>query len=222
MLSRPVPWKQHRAICPTGLHMQCRLYRLHCWLSIFALLYRFVCARTLPHFQHCQSRGCVAVHVQRIGLCGHADASRRRAVLPAGRCVPTGGVLYATPGTYTFTVPYNVYTVHAVLVGGGGSSSVTAMNTQGGGGGGGALAWSNNIAVTPGATLTVVAGGPGSSSTFLGITAGGGGGGSAYGSALGAAGGVPSGHQGGGSGGAGGTSNGACRRSGGGGGAGVW
>ena len=52
----------------------------------------------------------------------------------------------------TFTVPDDVYSLSAVLVGGGGGGSPTWAN---GGGAGGALAWANSIPVTPGETLSL-------------------------------------------------------------------
>ncbi len=57
-----------------------------------------------------------------------------------------GEALYDTAGTHTFTVPDNVDSISIVCVGGGGTSSGR------GGGGGGALAYRNNISVTPGAS----------------------------------------------------------------------
>jgi hypothetical protein len=63
---------------------------------------------------------------------------------------------FTTPGTYTFVVPPNVQSISMVAVGGGGGG---AQNVEdGGGGGGGALAYNNDVAVTPGETLTVVVG----------------------------------------------------------------
>lgn len=67
-----------------------------------------------------------------------------------------GDEAFITPGTYTWTVPEEVYTICGVCVGGGGSGGV-GPNASGGGGGG--LHWRNNIAVTPGQQLTVVVGG---------------------------------------------------------------
>lgn len=75
---------------------------------------------------------------------------------------PLSGVAYITPGTYTFTVPSGVTSVSVIAVGAGG-------NAVGGlGGGGGALSYANNLAVTPGSTVTVVvpAGGSGTAASF--------------------------------------------------------
>ena len=67
---------------------------------------------------------------------------------------PTGGQGYTSSGT--FVVPSNVTSICVACVGGGGG----AINGTGGqaGGGGGALSYVNNIAVTPGETLTVTIG----------------------------------------------------------------
>lgn len=61
---------------------------------------------------------------------------------------------YTTPGTYLWTAPAGVTSVSVVCVGAGASGS----GYFGAGGGGGALAYKNNIAVTPGQTYTVVVG----------------------------------------------------------------
>ena len=63
---------------------------------------------------------------------------------------------FTTPGTYSFVVPANVESISMVAVGGGGGGAQNV--NDGGGGGGGALAYNNNVAVTPGETLTVVVG----------------------------------------------------------------
>jgi hypothetical protein len=64
-----------------------------------------------------------------------------------------GAAEFTTPGTYTFTVPANVYSLSAVAIGGG------AVGGQNGvAGGAGALSYQNDIPVTPGQLLTVVVG----------------------------------------------------------------
>ena len=74
---------------------------------------------------------------------------------------------YMTPGTYTFTVPADVSSLCALTLGaGGGSSDIKAGG--GYGGGGGALAYSNDISVTPGEVLTVVVGAGGVRGTWPG------------------------------------------------------
>jgi Concanavalin A-like lectin/glucanases superfamily len=76
---------------------------------------------------------------------------------------PAGEAIYTTPGTYTFTVPNNVYYVNVLCIGGGGAGG----SNGGGGGGGGGLAWKNNIPVVPGTTYTVVVG-AGAKQKYLG------------------------------------------------------
>lgn len=90
--------------------------------------------------------------------------------------------LYDTAGSYTFTVPSDVYFISAVAIGAGGGTSDASAGTRGnytmgpvspfpptitypwvpaqsyGGASGGALAYANRIAVTPGEELTVVVG----------------------------------------------------------------
>ena len=79
-----------------------------------------------------------------------------------------GQSAWTTPGTHTWTVPNNVFRISAVAVGGGGGGTSarysTATNTliAGAGGAGGGLAYKNNIAVTPGQTVTIVVGDGGS------------------------------------------------------------
>jgi hypothetical protein len=63
---------------------------------------------------------------------------------------------FVGPGTYNFIVPANVESIAAVAVGGGGGGAENV--NDGGGGGGGALAYANNIPVTPGEVLTVTVG----------------------------------------------------------------
>ena len=70
--------------------------------------------------------------------------------------IPPAGVLYQTPGTYSWTAPVGVSNVCVVCVGGGGGGG--AAYWAGGGGGGGGLGWKNAVAVTPGSSYTVVVG----------------------------------------------------------------
>ena len=76
--------------------------------------------------------------------------------LPSAAVTPTlplvGQQAYTTAGTYSWTAPAGVTSVCVVCVGGGSSGAF------GNGGGGGALAYGNNISVTPGQSYTVVAG----------------------------------------------------------------
>lgn len=68
----------------------------------------------------------------------------------------SGQQAYTTPGTYSWTVPANVYDVDVVAVGGGGGGAT--YPGQFGGGGGGGLGWKNNISVAPGQQYIVVVG----------------------------------------------------------------
>jgi hypothetical protein len=74
-----------------------------------------------------------------------------------------GQAEFTTTGSFSWTVPTGVTSVSVVCVGGG-SNAGTGDNRRGGGGG--ALAYVNNISVTPGEALTVEAG------TWGGYTAG--------------------------------------------------
>jgi hypothetical protein len=87
-------------------------------------------------------------------------------------------MFFVQAGTISFTVPEGVYSLSAVGIGGGGGGGLGSISTGGGSGGGGALAYVNNIPVTPGEvlTLTIAAGGNRatySSSTYTQGTAGG-------------------------------------------------
>lgn len=72
----------------------------------------------------------------------------------------------------TFTVPTGVTSISVICVGGGASGSqfgVSGGYVQGGsGGGGGAVAWRNNISVTPGNTHTVTVGARGEITADIG------------------------------------------------------
>lgn len=73
--------------------------------------------------------------------------------------VPKSQSIFVIPGTHSWTCPDGVTSVSVVCVGGGGG----ANHASGGtgykiGGGGGALAYKNNISVTPGSSYTVVVG----------------------------------------------------------------
>ena len=132
---------------------------------------------------------------------------------------PPGNQSFTSTGTSTFTVPSGVTSVCVVCIGAGGKSGI---GNSGQAGGGGALAWKNNIAVTPGSTGTVTVGAPGNHSgnqgnsgglskfTYNGVDyaiAGGGGGGNGNGESggnPGAGGTIGGNNDGGGNGGAGG------------------
>lgn len=126
--------------------------------------------------------------------------------------MPRGESTYTIPGTYSWVCPTGVTSVSVVCVGAGGTAPSTNQYSSGGGG---ALAWANNITVTPGTTYSIVVGdvtpnsvGASGSSSAFGRIAGGGARGAEY---FGGAGGTPSGtvgtSQGGGNGGQGGSEN---------------
>ena len=71
---------------------------------------------------------------------------------------PRGSFVRGGSSTDTiFTVPEGVFSISAVAIGTGGRGGVTLDNTiSAPGGGGGALAYSNNISVTPGEILNVI------------------------------------------------------------------
>jgi hypothetical protein len=87
---------------------------------------------------------------------------------------PTGQIIYDVPGTYTFTVPEDVFFLGAVCVGGGGGGARDNNNAETGGGGGGGLRFTQYLPVNPGEILTIVvgSGGPGATANGSG-TAGG-------------------------------------------------
>lgn len=77
--------------------------------------------------------------------------------------IPQGQYINDVPGTYSFPIPANVNQISVVCVGAGGAGSGLLFPNPPGfygalGGGGGALAYKNNITVTPGQTVTVVVG----------------------------------------------------------------
>jgi hypothetical protein len=67
-------------------------------------------------------------------------------------------IAFITSGTTNWTVPSGVKTICAVTIGGGGAGTGGSTTASSTGGGGGALAYVNNITVTPGEILTVVVG----------------------------------------------------------------
>lgn len=80
--------------------------------------------------------------------------------------VTPGELAYTTPGSFSLVVPANVSSISAVGIGGGAGGG----NSEGGGGGGGALAYKNNVSVTPGETLTVIVGAGGAAQSAGGAT----------------------------------------------------
>ena len=81
-----------------------------------------------------------------------------------GRFILEGQDEYTTPGTYTWTCPFNVEFVSVVAIGGGASGcpgfNAGGVNPRyvGGGGSGGGLGWTNDIPVVAGVGYTVVVG----------------------------------------------------------------
>lgn len=69
-----------------------------------------------------------------------------------------GQTAYTTAGCYSFVVPTGVTSISVVTVAGGGGGGAPCFAS---GGGGGALAYANNISVTPGATASITVGGGG-------------------------------------------------------------
>jgi hypothetical protein len=70
----------------------------------------------------------------------------------------SGSVLFDEPGIHYWVCPENVYSVSVVCIGGGGAGGINYPNAGANGGGGGALAWKNNISVTPGKKYIVKVG----------------------------------------------------------------
>jgi hypothetical protein len=65
---------------------------------------------------------------------------------------------YGTFTTSSWVVPEGVFSVSVVCIGGGGGGRSFTSSVVAGGGGGGALAWANNISVTPRQVITIEAG----------------------------------------------------------------
>lgn len=78
-----------------------------------------------------------------------------------------GSQIFTTVGANLWTVPDNITSIDIVCVGGGGGSSAAA-NACFTAGGGGALAYINNVNVTPGEILTVNVGVAGTNSNIVG------------------------------------------------------
>lgn len=76
-----------------------------------------------------------------------------------------GEILYPLPGSYIFTVPDGVYSVCAVAIGGGGDAGNNGVFVNSGGAG--ALAWANDILVSPGDQIAVVVGDRAQTSYFM-------------------------------------------------------
>jgi len=81
-------------------------------------------------------------------------ASAKAFGFTGGSAAPIIDVVYATPGSYTWIAPAGVKSVSVLAVGGGGGGSGYYQD----GAGGGALAYKNNISITPGNSYTVTVG----------------------------------------------------------------
>lgn len=160
------------------------------------------------------------------------------------RVVPVGQREFTSVGTQNWTVPADVTSISIVAIGGGGGGGGGGSGSYykvGAGGGGGGLGYANNVAVTPGQTLSITVGGGGTGGgantngtnggvsevkndlgqTLIRVTGGGGGAGANGSSAAsGGAGGNRVTATGGGAGGAGGTAGSQSSYAGGGGGGG--
>lgn len=95
------------------------------------------------------------------------DSNRWQGSLGNGVNLPQGQQLFETVGTQSLIVPNSVNFLSAVLVGAGAGGSTNWANQ---GGGGGALAYANQIPVTPGETLTLIIGAGGSQTSAGGDT----------------------------------------------------
>lgn len=83
-----------------------------------------------------------------------------------------GEAMWTTTGTHSWTVPANITSISAVVVGGGGASGGSGSNVGGQGGSGAGLAYQNSISVTAGESLTVIVGSGGLSTTTTGGSGG--------------------------------------------------
>lgn len=84
----------------------------------------------------------------------------------AAPAAPRGCQIYSSPGGYTFIVPAGVTSISVVAIGAGGSGGYIASGTNYDTGGvGAALGYKNNIAVTPGQTMSLTVGTPGCKNT---------------------------------------------------------
>lgn len=79
----------------------------------------------------------------------------RKLLMAAGITPPTGQQIYSSSGTFSFIVPAGVYSICVACVGASGDAAASPSSASGGGG---ACAWTNDIPVTPGETLTVQVG----------------------------------------------------------------
>lgn len=75
------------------------------------------------------------------------------------RTIVRGEITYPLPGTYSFIVPDNVYSICVVTIAGGGGAKFNGeVNDDVASGAGGGLAWVNRIPVKPGDDVEVIVG----------------------------------------------------------------
>jgi len=104
-----------------------------------------------------------------IRLNDDTDVSASVTIIDTSTTVVSGSDVVTNPGSGTFTVPEGVTSLSILAVGGGGGAGTNLALGAGqitGGGGSGAVAWLNNVTVTPGQVIsyTVGAGGAGNQS----------------------------------------------------------
>lgn len=102
----------------------------------------------------------------------YATSSGQLVAGPNNNSPSTNVSSYSSAGSYSFTVPANVYYLKVFLIGGGGGAVYCSSNCATGGAGGYV---SGLLPVTPGEVLTVVVGSGGSGANAGGNTGGGGG-----------------------------------------------
>lgn len=95
-------------------------------------------------------------------LAGVASGAISMSNLHGKSAVAPPGQLTYTSGAFTFVVPTGITQVSTVNIGGGGGAThgptASYKFGHGAGGGGGALVWANNVATTPGASISFYVG----------------------------------------------------------------
>jgi len=79
-------------------------------------------------------------------------------------CTSPGSRVYSYPGTYSWIAPAGVTSVSVIAIGGGGGGNYRSA------GGGGALAYGNNLTVTPGTSYSLGVGGGGCGDVYNGTS----------------------------------------------------
>lgn len=95
--------------------------------------------------------------------------------LLAGVTYQAGNTVYASAGSYTFTVPEGVYSINYEIISGGGAGgySIQSGDIRAGSGGGSGGWVSGSVAVVPLSTVSIIVGGGGAASTSSGAAANG-------------------------------------------------